>query len=175
MTEQTKDFEFALILEREPGETEGEAIAAQVPALVAIEGGAGLPTLAHVVVDDADDFAGAVARTVRQIEAAGVLVVGLAADDLVSIKEIAERTGRTRESVRLLAVGERGPGGFPAPVSAGQWALYPWTAVAEWFTAHYADQAYELDRQAAVADHLLRARHMARSEPSPDWAHILSA
>lgn len=175
MTQQTENFEFALVLEREPDETEGEAIAAQVPALVAIEGGAGVPTLAHVVVDDADDFAGAVAQTVQQIEAAGALVVGLATDDLVSIKEIAERTGRTRESVRLLAIGDRGPGGFPAPVSAGQWALYPWTAVAEWFAAHYADQNFELDRQAAVADHLLRARYMARSVPSPVWAHVLSA
>ncbi|MGH3751970.1 MAG: hypothetical protein ACRDRP_04605 [Pseudonocardiaceae bacterium] len=38
-------------------------------------------------------------------------------DDWLTASEIAERVGRTRQSVALLAHGERGPGGFPAPVA----------------------------------------------------------
>ena len=46
----------------------------------------------------------------------GVEVVRIADAGLVSMADIAARVGRTRESVRLLIEGERGPGGFPAPV-----------------------------------------------------------
>src|SRR5262249_3251901 len=38
-------------------------------------------------------------------------------DDLVTMAEIARRAGRSRESVRQLVTGERGPGGFPPPVA----------------------------------------------------------
>ncbi|MGH3751148.1 MAG: hypothetical protein ACRDRP_00345 [Pseudonocardiaceae bacterium] len=38
-------------------------------------------------------------------------------DDWLTASEIAERAGRSRQSVALLARGERGPGDFPAPVA----------------------------------------------------------
>ena len=47
----------------------------------------------------------------------GIEVIRIADAGLVSIADIAARTGRTRESVRLLFEGKRGPGGFPAPVT----------------------------------------------------------
>lgn len=55
--------------------------------------------------------------------------------DLVAIPDIADRTGRTPESVRLLVNGKRGPGGFPAPVGAlgGGTRVWEWAAVVEWF------------------------------------------
>lgn len=48
--------------------------------------------------------------------------------------EIAERLGRSRESVRLLVQGARGPGGFPAPVShlRARSRLWRWSEVAAW-------------------------------------------
>ena len=55
---------------------------------------------------------------VERIDAAEV--VRLADAGLVSMADIATRMGRTRESVRLLIAGERGPGGFPLPVSRQQ-------------------------------------------------------
>ena len=45
----------------------------------------------------------------------GVEVIRIADAGLVSMADIAARTRRTRESVRLLVAGERGPGGFPSP------------------------------------------------------------
>ena len=86
------EFEFTLVLEREPDDAQAEAIAANVPSVTGLEGG-GPVSLAHTVVD-AMDFARAVTSTVQQIEAFGVLVVGLQTDDLISIKETATRTAR---------------------------------------------------------------------------------
>ncbi|MGH3471375.1 MAG: hypothetical protein ACRDPG_04920 [Nocardioidaceae bacterium] len=55
--------------------------------------------------------------------------------DLVSITDIAERTRRTRESVRLLVEGKRGPGGFPSPVGivGDSIRVWPWSVILEWF------------------------------------------
>ena len=47
----------------------------------------------------------------------GVTVARIADAGLVSMADIAARTGRTREGVRLLTAGARGPGGFPPPVT----------------------------------------------------------
>lgn len=166
-------YEFTLVLDREPTEGEEEAIALDAPAILAVEGGN--IALAHADVQ-ADNFADALVTAVRQIEALDLAVVGLRTDDLVSVKEIAQRTGRSYESVRLLATGRRGPGGFPAPISSEPWGLYSWTAVALWFTDNYPRQRLEFDRQAAVADHLLRARHMAGGAAhGAEWARLLTA
>jgi len=166
-------YEFTLVLDREPTETEEDAIATHAPAILGVEGGN--IALAHADVE-ADDFATALVTVVRQVEALGLAVVGLHTDDLVSVKEIAQRTGRSYEGVRLLATGRRGPGGFPAPISREPWGLYSWTVVALWFTENFARQRLEFDRQAAVADHLLRARHMAGgADHGAKWARLLTA
>lgn len=79
----------------------------------------------------------AVLSAVRDIESIeGVTVVRIADAGLLSIADIAERTGRTRESVRLLVEGKRGPGGFPAPVTdprRRRGRLWYWPEVARWF------------------------------------------
>ena len=65
----------------------------------------------------------------------GIEVIRIADAGLVSIADIAERTGRTRESVRLLVEGKRGPGGFPAPVTdprRRRHRLWYWPEVARW-------------------------------------------
>jgi hypothetical protein len=55
--------------------------------------------------------------------------------DLVSIPDIAERTGRSRESVRQLVDGKRGPGSFPSPIGTVGDAIrvWPWALVLAWF------------------------------------------
>jgi hypothetical protein len=164
-------YEFTLVLDREPTEAQEEAIATRAPAIVAVEGGN--TALAHVAVE-AEVFRDAVVDALAELEAVGLAVVGLHTDDLVSLKDIAHRTSRSYESVRLLASGQRGPGGFPPPVSHEPWSLYSWTQVAPWLTEHYPGTPFELDHQAAVADHLLRARHLASGHGS-DWAPLLTA
>lgn len=94
----------------------------------------------------------------------------------MSLKEIAQRTRRSYESVRLLAAGKRGPGGFPAPMSTEQWALYSWTLVSGWFAEHYGSEEHNrYDREIAAADYLLRARHMVTSDRRAELARLLVA
>ncbi|MCL2467106.1 MAG: hypothetical protein FWF02_03355 [Micrococcales bacterium] len=91
---------------------------------------------------------------------AGFRVVALEDEDLVSLKTVAQRVGRTYESVRLLANGKRGPGGFPPVQSGDGWTLVSWAATADWFATHYGADVTsdEHARTIAAADHLLRAR-----------------
>jgi hypothetical protein len=64
----------------------------------------------------------------------GLRVLRIEPDDLVTMSDIAERLGRTRESVRLLVAGERGPGDFPPPLShlRTRNRLWRWSEVAAW-------------------------------------------
>jgi hypothetical protein len=88
---------------------------------------------------EAGSFREAVLGAIAATEGAvpGLRVIRLEPDDLVTATVIAERTGRTRESVRLLIAGERGPGGFPAPISwvDAKTRVWHWSDVARWFAA----------------------------------------
>lgn len=82
-----------------------------------------------------------------------VEVVRLADAGLVSMADIATRTGRTRESARLLIAGERGPGGFPPPVNdpRSRYRLWRWSEVERWLTSHFGEQRPSLDDHVAAA------------------------
>ncbi|MEO8898455.1 MAG: hypothetical protein ABI473_07160 [Candidatus Dormibacter sp.] len=84
---------------------------------------------------DAPSLTEALATAISAVESIPTLrVQRIEPDDLVTASEIAERLGRTRESVRLLIAGERGPGGFPSPVShlRTRNRLWRWSKVAAW-------------------------------------------
>lgn len=101
-----------------------------------------------------DSLAVAVGSAIRQIEGAtpGLMVRRVEPDDLVTASEIARRTGRSRESVRLLIAGERGRGGFPAPISnlKGR-RLWRWADVAQWLTLSEPGIAALADEAAFIA------------------------
>lgn len=83
----------------------------------------------------ASTFVAAVASAINAIESIpGLRVTRIEPDDLVTASEIADRLGRTRESVRLLISGQRGPGSFPTPVShlRTRNRLWRWSDVAAW-------------------------------------------
>ncbi len=81
----------------------------------------------------------AMATIQRTIPGARVVQV---LDDLVTLSDIAERLGRSRESVRLLVAGRRGPGSFPPPVSflRTRNRLWRWTDVLRWFAVRHEDE-----------------------------------
>ena len=94
---------------------------------------------------DFDREAASLEGAVADIESVGGLtVVRLADAGLVSMADTAKRTGRTRESVRLLLASEGGPGGFPPPVidPRSRYRLWRATEVERWMRAHVGD-AYE--------------------------------
>jgi hypothetical protein len=87
---------------------------------------------------DVDSLPAALAAAMESVETAvpGAQVVRVTPDDLVNLTEIAARTGRTKESVRLYSEGRRGPGGFPAPVVwvAGKHRIWQWSDIVQWWT-----------------------------------------
>lgn len=86
---------------------------------------------------EAETLADAVFGATEAIEGAvpQARVVHVEPDDLVTMAEIADRVGRTRESVRLLINGERGPGGFPPPATHFKHRnrMWRWHDVEAWF------------------------------------------
>jgi len=89
---------------------------------------------------EANSLAEAVGTAIRDIEGAipGLQAVRVEPEELVSPAAIATRTSRSRESVRQLMEGMRGPGHFPA---AAMWVtstrrLWRWSDVANWFVTY---------------------------------------
>lgn len=101
-----------------------------------------------------------------------VRIVRIEPDDLVTMATIAKRCRRTRESIRLLANQDRGPGGFPPPVAYvdERTRLWHWPDVACWLNEH--DKArIEIDTDAADLVAAMNAAfdlrdHSARLRPN---------
>lgn len=89
-------------------------------------------------------------------------------DELVSMADIAERVGRSRQSVSLLGSGQRGPGGFPPPAAGNvRSPLWHWDDVAAWFQTTTPEGVIDEDRSAAIAaiNGALANRRLARDHP----------
>jgi hypothetical protein len=167
--------EFILVIDRALGDDEQNALfeAGFDDSTPEVEADR---TLLHVV-REASTLTAALASAVLGLERAGVAASGVGSNDLVDLPEIAGRVGRSRESIRLLAAGKRGPGGFPAARDG----FYSWVAVREWF-ARYAPETVgspgpgELayDRIIAAADHLVQARTLLRGH-AEDLRQLLPA
>ena len=100
----------------------------------------------------------------------GVTVARIADAGLVSMADIALRIGRTREGVRLLITGARGPGGFPPPVTdpRSRYRLWRWSEVERWITACLGKKVASSDDDvlAAINASLELRRHGRRLHPT---------
>jgi hypothetical protein len=85
---------------------------------------------------EAPSFADALVSAIRNVRAAGAKVERVEPDYLVSLSDIAERTGLSRTAVSLFSKGERGKG-FPAPIArlTTSSPLWDWVQVATWMRA----------------------------------------
>lgn len=85
----------------------------------------------------ASTFSGAVLSALNDLQRVfpEADLVRIEPDDLVTISGIADRVGRSHESVRLLIDGKRGPGCFPqrAGTLGGRAQVWRWHEVVEWF------------------------------------------
>lgn len=104
---------------------------------------------------DADTIAQAISSALQDVQQAlpHVQVLRVEPDDLVTAAAIAARTGRSDESIRLLASGQRGPGGFPPPLGRvnEKTVVYSWAAVADWFTRALAEVPPQSEHAAFIA------------------------
>jgi len=119
---------------------------------------------------EADDALTGVVLAVEQIEAAGLTVTSVG-EDLVSVTDIAERTGRSQQTVSAWITKVRGPGGFPASQIDRHWgAVYSWAEISEWLAHHrLADldpTAVEVAAACATTSALLDARAKLRALPT---------
>jgi hypothetical protein len=81
---------------------------------------------------EAEDAVQAVTSAVRDVEAAGIRVMGVV-EDRVTVPEIAEKARVTDAAVRYWISGRRGSGGFPEPVVRRERASqFSWAEVAAW-------------------------------------------
>ncbi|HUC36932.1 MAG TPA: hypothetical protein VMR97_07400 [Acidimicrobiales bacterium] len=114
-------------------------------------------------VREAASFSDAVLGAIRQVESTNLLrVLRVEPDDIVTMADIADRLDRTRESVRLLIAGRRGPGGFPSPISHGveRGRLWRWSDVAMWLDQLEPDELEAAHFIAAVNATLELRRHL---------------
>lgn len=84
---------------------------------------------------EAGSLTEAVITAISDVESVpGLQVVHGEPDELVTAAEIADRLGKSKEYIRLLANGERGGGAFPTPVSHMRTRnrLWRWCQVAAW-------------------------------------------
>jgi hypothetical protein len=102
---------------------------------------------------EADSFSEALASAIEDVTSAvpGLQVVRIEPDELVTMAAIAKRSGLSREYIRLLSTNQRGPGGFPAPVTYAdhKTRLWHWPDVAHWLTEH---ERAKVDLDAHAAD-----------------------
>ncbi|MBP6014173.1 MAG: hypothetical protein KBA31_18235 [Alphaproteobacteria bacterium] len=83
---------------------------------------------------EASNVAEAVASAIRDVHRAGARVRRIAPDSYVTISDIAERSGLTRQAISLYANAERGAGDFPRPLLRANTdsPLWDWLSVARW-------------------------------------------
>ena len=132
-----KMFEFSIIasgLDREAPDFESRFYDAGCDdATVSFQKG-------HIIVDftrEAENFEAAVSSAVEAVTAAGAKVDRVEPDPLVSLAEIAARTGLTRAAMTQYSKGQRGKD-FPAPVArvTSDSPLWDWSGVAYWLYAN---------------------------------------
>ncbi len=110
----------------------------------------------------AESLLAAIVRVVKDVRAAGgPIPVGVETElsDFVTLSDIPARLEgrRTTESLRLLAAGKRGPGGFPRPLSdTGNIRIYSWAQVATWLHDELGEDIPPVSPDLAIADQALR-------------------
>lgn len=156
-------YEFTLQLDQEVSDAQADAIY-DACTDATIETGVGRTEIGFT--REAPTWADAIGSAIRDVDnIPGLLVTGAGQDELVSMREIAHRTRRSREAVRLWAVGERGPGSFPAPAwqsPAGE-RFWSWPDVARWVRKHLNLAVDVAPDEIRWADEILKAR-LARRE-----------
>jgi hypothetical protein len=117
----------------------------------------------HIYVDRrAPSLPEAIASALRDVESIGLRPMWLEADNMVTINEIADRVAESVETVRQWSTGERGKGGFPAPLNQGPGSpYYRWPDVAAWLRDRMERDIPDTERMLTVANHLLQVRTLA--------------
>ncbi|GAA4466652.1 hypothetical protein GCM10023170_077900 [Phytohabitans houttuyneae] len=148
---------FGLILDRPPDRSQAASVVDTHPDLDV------RPSRQMVTARRrSPSMAAAVVSAIVDLEAFDLHPARVCADDWVTLADIGERIGRSREMVRQWSTGQQGPGGFPPPVNPGRdTKFYSWTEVALWLRAHRDFYLPRPDGLLVVANLLLQAKRLA--------------
>ncbi|HEU0081979.1 MAG TPA: hypothetical protein VFQ87_03830 [Bradyrhizobium sp.] len=114
----------------------------------------------RIIVDftrEAGSIDDAVVSAMKNVEAAGARVDRIEPDPLVSLSDIATRSGMSRAAMTQYSKGQRGSA-FPAPVArvTSESPLWDWATVARWLF-----QNEKISRDVAIEAEAIRAANAA--------------
>ena len=114
----------------------------------------------HIIVDfarEAESLDAAISTAIEAVNKAGAKVDRVEPDPLVSLADMAARTGMTRAAMTNYSKGARAKD-FPAPVVkvTSESPLWDWATVARWMY-----QNKKLDRDAAIAAEIVKEANEA--------------
>jgi predicted DNA-binding transcriptional regulator AlpA len=126
----------------------------------------------HTIVDfarEAESITEAIISAVKDVHAAGASVVRVEPDPLVSLSDMAERTGMSRAAMTQYSKGQRSRD-FPPPVArvTSDSPLWDWATVAKWLFAHE-----KLPRAAAIEAEAVRVANAAITLDEQDFRRTL--
>jgi hypothetical protein len=154
--------QFTVVVDRMPDEAQVRALG----PLALVLWDPGVATVRVRFDWPARSVAEAVADAVRWLDRSGLRALRVDADDWVTVADVAQRIGRSRETVRLWSIGRLGPAGFPPPLNPGRdTTFYSWVEVQEWLRARMGlDPPYE-DPTLAAANLALQVRALLPRVP----------
>ncbi|MBP8539238.1 hypothetical protein [Streptomyces sp. MK37H] len=168
-------WDFTLILNRQLTPAEADALDTSDELLFAtgaVSYTTGGPGTSELDCDiEADNVIKAVTYTTRALRRIVPDLKPVAArhDDTVTLGEAALRCTRSRQNLVQLSKGQRGPGGFPPPVTTtGGTALYSWAQIADYLRA-LGDDISAVSWDLATVDLALR---LAAAQKKVDQAAI---
>jgi hypothetical protein len=114
----------------------------------------------HIIVDfarEAESLEDAIATAIEAVNKAGAKVDRVEPDPLVSLADIACRTGMTRAAMSNYSKGTRGRD-FPAPVArvTSESPLWDWATVTRWMYQHK-----KIGREVAIAAEIVKEANEA--------------
>jgi hypothetical protein len=167
---------FTLVLDRQPTDDELDALYEAGCDDAAFQYG---PAKSLGRFDrEAPTLADAIASAVRNVESTGLVVLRVLDEDMLTLADIADRIGQSRESVRRYAAGERGPGGFPPPANPVRQGtvFYRWSEVVPWLRERLGLDVPEVDPALVFANLVLQARqHRDRVAHASALTDLLAA
>lgn len=172
-------WDFSVTLNRAPTDEELDALFEAGLDDCSVSGGFKDGNVYVMCDREAETMLDAIASVIAQIKTVpGLWPVGVGEDDGVTLGDAARRHGgRTQASLRQLATGQRGPGGFPAPlIEADNISIYSWAEISEWLRTRMGDDIPPGNPDVALADALVKVNCRARAAHREDGLrHLFEA
>lgn len=156
---------FKIVLDRQPTDSELDKLfeAGCDDAVFGAERGLSIAEFDR----ESETLADAISAAALEIESVGLVPLRVIDEDVLTLADIADRIGQSRESIRRYATGDRGPGNFPPPLNPGRegTVFYRWSEVAPWIREKLELDVPDSDPGLVMANLVLQARRFRSRVP----------